>query len=88
MWAWFGVRLEGDNTTLVATGFLLPLVGFLRLDDGRVCGTVDAVQDRLVDDDALVRRCDDAEGFWGLLCRRGSATASLNTTTQRSQRLR
>ncbi|WP_415379212.1 glycoside hydrolase family 15 protein [Halosimplex sp. TS25] len=50
---------------LDATGLLLPVVGFLPFDDERVQGTIDAMEDRLVEDDVLVRRYDGDDGLPG-----------------------
>ncbi|WP_254522495.1 glycoside hydrolase family 15 protein [Natrinema caseinilyticum] len=51
--------------TLDATALLLPLVGFLPFDDDRVRGTIDAVEDRLGEDDAFVMRYDGDDGLPG-----------------------
>lgn len=48
-----------------ATGLLLPVVGFLPFDDERIQGTIAAVEDRLVENDVLVRRYDGDDGFSG-----------------------
>ncbi|WP_123535927.1 glycoside hydrolase family 15 protein [Halosimplex salinum] len=53
------------SETLDATGLLLPVVGFLPFGDERVQGTIDAVEDRLVEDEVLVRRYDGDDGLPG-----------------------
>jgi len=53
------------STTLDATALLLPIVGFLPFDDDRIRGTIDAVEERLVEDGAFVRRYDGDDGLPG-----------------------
>jgi GH15 family glucan-1,4-alpha-glucosidase len=48
-----------------ASLLMLPLVGFIRADDPRMCGTVDAIQERLMVD-GLVHRYDTESGVDGL----------------------
>jgi GH15 family glucan-1,4-alpha-glucosidase len=63
-----------DDDTLDASLLLLPLSGLLPFDDSRVQGTIDAVIDRLLVGDGLVRRyesgADDLDGEEGafVLC--------------------
>lgn len=54
-----------DTDALDAAGLLLPIVGFLPFGDDRVRNTIDAIQDRLSVDEALVRRYDDGNGLPG-----------------------
>lgn len=53
-----------DGATLDASALMLPIVGFLPGDDPRVLATIDAIDERLTDDDGLVfrNRDDDTEG--------------------------
>lgn len=61
-----GAFVQGyDTDALDATGLLLPIVGFLPFDDERVQNTIDAVRDRLLYGDALVRRYDGDDGLPG-----------------------
>jgi GH15 family glucan-1,4-alpha-glucosidase len=53
-----------ESDAVDATGLLLPVVGFPPFDDERVRGTIDAVEERLVDD-AFVRRYDGDDGLPG-----------------------
>ncbi|WP_049926938.1 glycoside hydrolase family 15 protein [Halopiger goleimassiliensis] len=53
------------SDALDATGLLLPIVGFLPFDDDRVQGTIDAVEDALVEKDVFVRRYDGDDGLPG-----------------------
>jgi len=48
-----------------ATGLLLPIVGFLPFDDGRIQGTIATIEDRLVHDGVLVDRYDGDDGLPG-----------------------
>ena len=48
-----------DESALDATGLLIALSGILPFDDERIVGTVEAVQDRLADDEGLVYRYED-----------------------------
>jgi len=50
---------------LDATGLLLPIVGFLPFDDDRVRGTIDAIEEQLVEDDIFVQRYDGDDGLLG-----------------------
>jgi len=50
---------------LDATGLLLPIVGFLPFDDDRVRGTIDAIEEQLVEDDIFVQRYDGDDGLPG-----------------------
>ncbi|WP_324664141.1 glycoside hydrolase family 15 protein [Haloarcula sediminis] len=59
------VQTYGDGQTLDATGLLIPVVGFLPFDDERVRGTIDAVEARLLEGEALVRRYDGDDGLPG-----------------------
>ncbi len=54
-----------DEDTIDATGLLIPIVGFLPVDDDRVQNTIDAIQARLTSDDGLVRRYDGEDGLPG-----------------------
>lgn len=54
-----------DTDALDATGLLFPLVGFLSFGDDRVQGTIRAIEDLLIVDDALVRRYDGDDGLPG-----------------------
>ena len=58
------VQAYGSDT-LDATGLLLPIVGFLPFGDERVQNTIEAVEDRLLDGDVLVRRYDGDDGLPG-----------------------
>jgi len=58
------VQFYGSDT-IDATGLLLPVVGFLPFDDDRVQETIDTVESRLVEDEALVRRYDGDDGLPG-----------------------
>jgi GH15 family glucan-1,4-alpha-glucosidase len=49
------------SETLDASLLLLPLVGFLPIDDSRITGTIAAIEDELVED-GLVRRWPRADG--------------------------
>ncbi|RKD88058.1 glycoside hydrolase family 15 protein [Halopiger aswanensis] len=53
------------STALDATGLLLPIVGFLPFEDDRVQGTIEAIDDRLVDDEIFVQRYDGDDGLPG-----------------------
>jgi GH15 family glucan-1,4-alpha-glucosidase len=58
--------VQAYNTdTLDATGLLLPIVGFLPFDDERVQNTIAAIEDRLLVDEALVRRYEGGDGLAG-----------------------
>ncbi|MFC6942735.1 glycoside hydrolase family 15 protein [Salinirubellus sp. GCM10025818] len=59
------VQTYQDAETLDATGLLLPVVGFLPFDDERVQGTIDAVEERLLENEVLVRRYDGDDGLPG-----------------------
>ncbi|MDF9745325.1 glycoside hydrolase family 15 protein [Natrinema salsiterrestre] len=59
------VRAFGDEEALDASNLLVPIVGFLPADDGRVQGTIDATIDRLTTDDGLVRRYEGDDGLPG-----------------------
>ncbi|WP_265110641.1 glycoside hydrolase family 15 protein [Halosolutus halophilus] len=50
---------------LDATGLLLPIVGFLPFDDARVQKTLDAIEEKLVEDDVFVQRYDGDDGLPG-----------------------
>ncbi|WP_226483291.1 glycoside hydrolase family 15 protein [Natrinema amylolyticum] len=50
---------------LDATGLLLPIVGFLPFDDDRIRGTIDAIEETLVEDDVFVSRYDGDDGLPG-----------------------
>ena len=54
------------STLLDASLLMIPLVGFLPADDPRVVGTVQAVEQRLLDEDGFVMRYDSAETQDGL----------------------
>jgi GH15 family glucan-1,4-alpha-glucosidase len=54
-----------DEDTIDATGLLIPVVGFLPVDDERVQRTIDAIQARLTSDDGLVKRYDGEDGLPG-----------------------
>jgi GH15 family glucan-1,4-alpha-glucosidase len=58
------VQAYGTDT-LDASALLLPVVGFLPFEDERVQGTIDAIEDRLLDGDALVRRYNGEDGLPG-----------------------
>jgi GH15 family glucan-1,4-alpha-glucosidase len=58
------VQAYGSDT-LDATALLLPLVGFLPFDDDRVQGTIEAIEERLVEDDIFVLRYDGDDGLPG-----------------------
>jgi GH15 family glucan-1,4-alpha-glucosidase len=68
----FAAALDADD--LDASALIIPLVGFLPIDDDRVRATIDAVEDRLASG-GLVRRWDgDPAGFvlcsyWLVECR-------------------
>lgn len=56
-----------------ASALRIPIVGFLAGDDPRVLATIDAVRERLTDDDGFVRRYEGDDGLEGeegsfLLC--------------------
>jgi GH15 family glucan-1,4-alpha-glucosidase len=58
---------------LDASNLMMPLVGFLPADDQRMLATIDAIEDRLTDDQGLVYRYRSADGLEGeegtfLLC--------------------
>ena len=55
----------GDENTLDATALLIPVVGFLPVDDPRVKSTIDAVRERLTDERGLVKRYDGHDGLPG-----------------------
>ena len=59
------VQTYDDGAALDATGLLVPVVGFLPFDDDRVQGTIDAVQEHLVENEVLVRRYDSDDGLPG-----------------------
>jgi GH15 family glucan-1,4-alpha-glucosidase len=50
---------------LDATGLLVPLVGLLPFEDDRVQGTIDAIEETLVDDEIFVSRYDGDDGLPG-----------------------
>jgi len=54
-------RRSGPTTE----GLLIPIVGFRPFDDERVRNTIEAVEDRLLVDDVLVRRYDGDDGLPG-----------------------
>ena len=58
------VQAYGTDT-LDASALLLPIVGFLSFEDERIRGTIDAIKDRLLEGDALVRRYDGEDGLPG-----------------------
>ena len=55
-----------EGADLDATVLLLPIVGFLPPDDPRVLASIDAVQQRLLDERGLVRRYHTGTGVDGL----------------------
>ena len=62
-----------DSDDLDASNLMLPLVGFLPVDDPRVVSTITAIEERLTDERGLVYRyksCDGLDGQEGsfLLC--------------------
>lgn len=58
--------VQAYNTdSLDATGLLLPIVGFLPFNDDRIQHTIEAVEDRLLKGDVLVRRYDSDDGLSG-----------------------
>ena len=59
------VRSFDEPDTLDATGLLLPLIGFLPIDDDRVQSTIDATMDRLTRGDGLVARYEGEDGLPG-----------------------
>ena len=59
------VRSFGEEDVLDATGLLIPLVGFLPVDDERVQSTIDATLARLTTDDGLVYRYEGDDGLPG-----------------------
>lgn len=59
------VRSFDTENALDATSLLIPVVGFLPADDGRVQGTIDATLDRLATDDGLVYRYEGPDGIPG-----------------------
>jgi GH15 family glucan-1,4-alpha-glucosidase len=59
------VQAFGGDETLDATALLVPVVGFLSLDDERVRNTIDAVVETLATDDGLVYRYDGDDGLPG-----------------------
>jgi GH15 family glucan-1,4-alpha-glucosidase len=67
------VSAFGDEDRLDASSLLIPLVGFLPADDDRVQSTIDAILDRLLVGDGLVKRYEGDDGLPGeegafLLC--------------------
>ena len=54
-----------DSDALDATGLLLPLVGFLPFDDERIQGTIEAIENELVENRVLVHRYDGDDGLSG-----------------------
>ena len=58
-------RTFETDTAVDATALLLPVVGFLSVDDRRIQGTIDAVRSRLATDDGLVYRYDAPDGVAG-----------------------
>ncbi|RDI69505.1 glycoside hydrolase family 15 protein [Halopelagius longus] len=58
------VQAYGSDA-LDATGLLIPIVGFLPFDDERVQNTIDAIEDRLLEGDVLVKRYDGDDGLPG-----------------------
>nr|WP_233340573.1 glycoside hydrolase family 15 protein [Haloprofundus sp. MHR1] len=67
------VSAFGDEDRLDSTSLLIPIVGFLPIDDSRVQSTIDAVIDRLAVGDGLVKRYEGDDGLPGeegafLLC--------------------
>jgi GH15 family glucan-1,4-alpha-glucosidase len=48
-----------DGSTMDATALLIPVLGFLPVDDPRIEGTIDAVMEHLMTDDGLVYRYED-----------------------------
>ena len=54
-----------DSDALDATGLLLPIVGFLPFDDERIQGTIEAIENGLVEDQVLVHRYDGDDGLPG-----------------------
>ena len=67
------VSAFGDENRLDATSLLIPIVGFLPAGDARVQSTIDAVLDRLVVGNGLVKRYEGDDGLPGeegafLLC--------------------
>ncbi|RDI69974.1 glycoside hydrolase family 15 protein [Halopelagius longus] len=54
-----------DTDALDATGLLIPIVGFLPFDDERVQNTIEAIEDRLLEGEVLVRRYDGDDGLPG-----------------------
>lgn len=63
--AGYFLQAFGDEHTIDATGLLIPVVGFLPVDDVRVQNTIDAVQARLTSENGLVRRYDGEDGLPG-----------------------
>ena len=55
---------------------MIPIVGLLPADDPRVLATIDAIADRLTDDQGLVYRYRTATGVDGLAGERGHASCS------------
>ena len=53
------------SDALDATALLIPLVGFLPFDDGRVEGTVESIRSHLEREDGLVLRYDGEDGLPG-----------------------
>lgn len=61
-----GAFVQAYNTeALDAAGLLVPIVGFLPFGDDRVQNTIEAVKDRLLEGDSLVRRYDGEDGLPG-----------------------
>jgi len=58
------VQAYGTDT-LDASALLLPIVGFLPFEDERVQSTIDAIEERLLEGEALVRRYDGEDGLPG-----------------------
>lgn len=59
------VRAYDEPNALDATGLLIPVVGFLPVDDPRVQGTITAIQEQLMTDDGWVRRYNGEDGLPG-----------------------
>lgn len=59
------VQSFDETETLDATGLLIPIVGFLPIDDPRVQGTINAIDERLATEDGLVYRYDGEDGLPG-----------------------
>ena len=54
-----------EDEALDATGTLVPIMGFLPYDDGRVQNTLDAIIETLTTEDGLVRRYNTDDGLPG-----------------------